>query len=118
MHGNIKSLLRKATSLSPPSTYSNGSSRWPENVLPYLENKFHLLPKEMLHLQCTRYLRKRNGMSMDFIRIFDRERAFEQGVRIKKYRDLDRHPHLVQFEGFILKNGTVHLHKNNLIKAS
>jgi hypothetical protein len=118
MYGNLKSLLRKATSLSPPSTYSNGSSRWPENVLPYLENKFHLLPKEMLHLQCTRYLRKRNGMSMDFIRIFDRERAFEQGVNIKKYRDLDRHPHLVKFEGFILKNGTVHLHKNNLIKAS
>ena len=118
MYGNLQSLLRKVTSLSPPPTYTNGSSRWPENVLPYLENKFHLLPKEMLHLQCTRYQRKRNGMSMDFIRIFDRERAFEQGVNVRKYRDLDRHPQLVLFEGFILKNGTVHLHKKTLIEAS
>ena len=118
MNGNLKSILKKVASLSPQSANPNSGARWPQNVLPYLENKYHLLPKEMLHLQCTRYQKKNNGMPMNFIRIFDRERAWEQGVNIKKYRDLDGHPQLVLFEGFILKNGTVHLHKKEIFKAS
>lgn len=117
MVNKLKSLLSKVTFWGQHLTSINGYAQWPENVLPYLENKFHLLPKDMVYLQCTRYQKARNSMPMSFIRIFDRVKAYEQGVMIKQYHNLDEHPELVLFEGHILKSGAVYLKKKEFMTA-
>ncbi|MFC1982098.1 hypothetical protein ACFLUN_01305 [Chloroflexota bacterium] len=111
MHTNVRSLLKKAASLSQHLSVVNGYAQWPENVLSYLENKFHLRPNDMVYLRCVIDRKSRNGIPVNFIRIFDRTKSYEQGVIIKRYHDLDRHPELVLFEGHILRNGTVYLNK-------
>ena len=110
-------LLTKGVELGKGLIVSNGHLQWPENVLSYLENKFHLLPKDMACLQCTRYQRVLDGTPISFIRIFDWVKAYKQGVIIKQYHHLDAHPELMLFEGHILKNGIVYLKKKEFMAA-
>ena len=117
MVNKLKSLLSKFNGWSQQSMTVNGHVQWPDNVLPYLENKFHLLPKDMARLQYARQQRKNNGTPINSIRIFDRVKAYEQGVAIKQYDNLDEHPELVLFEGHILKSGWVYLQKKHLTIA-
>ena len=56
-------------------------------------------------------------MPVDLVRLCDRAKAYEQGIIVKGYYDLDKHPELVLFEGYILKSGTVHLRKKELTVA-
>ena len=114
----LKSLLKKPASWGQRLTITNSHIQWPENVLGCLENKFHLLPKDMAHLQCIRDRRAHNGIPMSFIRIFNRMETYEQSVSIKQYHDLDEHPELVLFEGHILKNGAVYLKKKENMTAA
>ena len=89
----------------------SGSLQWPENVLAYLEKKFWLLPRDMVALRCVRRRGSFGGLPANFIRICDQAMACEQGIIIKGYRDLDKHPDLVLFEGHIFQDGTVHLRR-------
>ena len=114
----LKSLLKKPASWGQRLTTMNGHIQWPENVLGYLENEFHLLPKDMACLQCIRDRRVHNGIPMSFIRIVDRMETYEQGVSTKQYHDFDEHPELVLFEGHILENGTVYLKKKENMTAA
>ena len=114
----LKSLLKKPASWCQRLTIINGHIQWPENVLGYLENEFHLLPKDMAYLQCIRDRRAHNGITMSFIRIFNRMDIYEQGISIKQYHDLDEPPELVLFEGYTLKNGAVYLKKKESMTAA
>lgn len=114
---HLESLLSKMVGRSKKSAERNDCIRWPQNMLSFLEEEFHLLPKDMAVLQCIVLKRWLSGSPVSFIRIFDREKAYGQGFIVEDYRDLDKHPELVQFEGYILKNGTVHLRKKGATVA-
>lgn len=108
---HFESLLSKMVGWSKKSAERNDCVRWPQNMLACLEEKFHLLPKDMAVLQCIGHKRWLAGSPVSFVRIFDRAKAYGQGIIVEDYHDLNKHPELVLFEGHILKNGTVHLRK-------
>ena len=85
--------------------------QWPENMLDYLEREFHLLPKDMVALRCVRRRGSFGGVPASFVRICDEVRASERGVTVRSYRDLDKYPELVLFEGHVFPGGTVYLEK-------
>jgi len=106
-----KSLLSKVAALGKRSVGGNGHGRLPGNVLAYLEREFHLLPKDMLTLRCIGRRGSIAGSPTMFIRIFDYT-ASERDIAVKDYRDLDKHPKLVLFEGHVFGGGVVYLKKN------
>lgn len=102
-------LLTKAAELGKSSIASNSHLQWPEKVLDYLERNFHLLPKDLAPL---RYVRRRGSFGefpTYYIRIYDWARAYEHGIVVNCYHDLDNYPELVLFKGNIFENGTVQL---------
>ena len=107
----FKSLLGKVTGGDKRSAGRNGSRQLAENVLAYLKEEFRLLPIDVVALRCVSHRGSFAGMPAKFIRIFDGVKACEQGVAVESYRDLDKHPELVLFEGHILGVGTVCLTK-------
>lgn len=113
----FESLLSKMVGWSKKSAEGNDCVCWPQNMLACLEEEFHLLPKDMAVLQCIVHKRWLSGSPVSFVRIFDRAKAYGQGFIVEDYRDLDKHPELVQFEGHILKNGKVHLRKKGTTVA-
>jgi len=113
----FESLLSKVVGWCKQSTERNDCVHWPDNVLPYLEKEFRLLPKDMLSLRSVSCPGLFGGMPVNLVRLCDRAKAYEQGIIVKGYYDLDKHPELVLFEGYILKSGTVHLRKKELTVA-
>ena len=110
----LESLLGKAARWGSWLAEGHGHVQWPENVLDYLEKEFHLLPKEMAALQYVERRRSIGRLHAHFIRVCDRVVAQERGISIRGYRDLDKYPELVLFEGYVLEGGLVHLRKKEI----
>ena len=85
------------------------SSRLPASVLSCLERRFHLSPGDMLTLGAVERRGPLGVQSVRYIRIFDRAEASRMRVRINGYRDLDKHPELIAFEGHIAPSGQAYL---------
>lgn len=117
MAPDFESLVSNIVGWSKKSAQRNDCVYWPQHMLACLEEKFHLLPKDMAVLRCIGRQGLLGGLPVSFVRIFNRAKAYEQGIIVEDYRDLDKHPELVLFEGHILKNGTVHLRKKQSIVA-
>ena len=83
----------------------------PENVQTYLQREFRLSAEDMRPLRCIRRGGSFAGYPVTFIRIFDGERAYVDGQIIRDYRDLDRHPEFMLFEGHVFRDGIVCLNK-------
>ena len=111
MTTHFGSLLGRVVGREKGVAERKGHVQWPDNVLACLETEFCLLPKDMVLLRCVGRRRSLGGLPAIFVRVYDPVTAFEQGIIIKDYRDLDKHTKLVLFEGYILKDGTVHLRK-------
>ena len=111
------SLLRQIAGWGKRSAERNGHRRLPENVEAHLRREFRLLPTDTVDLRCV----KRGGLfsvyAVQYVRIFDRAKAHEQGVVIKGYSDLDKYPELMLFEGHIFDCGMVHLTKKKVSSA-
>jgi len=117
MAANLESVLSRVVEWSKKSVERNDYVQWPTNMLPYLEREFHLLPKDMAALQCVGRRGALGGLPVNFVRVCNRAMAREQGIIIKGYHDLDKHPELVLFEGHMFKGGTVHLRKKEPMVA-
>lgn len=97
-----RSLLRRLAGWAKRSARRNDHGELPEAMQAYLTKEFKLLPEQMANFG---YIRHREG----FVRIFDAGKAREQGVAVKKYHDLGKHPELVLFHGRLPKRGTMYL---------
>ena len=98
----FESLLRKVAGWGKRLAERNGRGQLPEPVEVYLRKEFRLLPADMADL---RYV----GHSDNFVRVFNAAKAREQGIVIKKYRDLDKHRELALYYGRIDDRGKGHL---------
>ena len=49
------------------------------------------------------------------VRIFNHDEAHRSGFTISSYHDLDEHPEVVVFEGYVFKDGPVHLRKKEAL---
>ena len=106
------SLLGRVVGWEKRAVERKGHIRWPDNVLACLEKEFRLLPKDMATLRCVSYQKPLGGgLPAIPVRVYDQARAYGQGIIVIDYRSLDKRPDLVLFEGYILKDGTVHLRK-------
>jgi len=117
MTTHFESVLTRVFGLGKKPMERNDYVQWPANMLPYLEKEFHLLPKDMAALLCVGRRGSLRGLPVNFVRVCNRATAHEQGIIIRGYHDLDKHPELVLFEGHIFKGGTMHLRKKEPMVA-
>jgi len=106
-----KTLLTKAFTLSKSYIGENGGKYWPAQVLDVLETKYHLLPKDLLHLWYVRHRISTGKLNIDYIYIYDRVRSQEQNIPISNYHDLSKNYELTLFKGSIFPDGSVYLEK-------
>lgn len=85
----------------------NGDRHWPANVLDILETKYHLRPKELLRLWYVRRRMLSNQVRQDSILIYDRAKAHDQKISIRRFGDLYKYPELLLYKGYIASNGEV-----------
>ena len=100
-----QSLLRRLTGWKKRIMARGGHGQLPKFMQAYLAKQFKLLPENMADL---RYVRRSN----DFVRVYDTTQAHVQGVIVRQYHDLDKHPELVRFYGRLGRNRVRHLKKN------
>jgi hypothetical protein len=87
------------------------NQQWPANLTKYLINEFRLLPEDMASLQWVTLSGSFGGFSVSVVRIFNHVESRKRGFTISSYHDLDEHPEVVAFEGYVFKDGPVHLRK-------
>lgn len=95
----------------------NGARPLPEKVQAYLMKEFRLLPSDMENL---RYVARPEsvGSQARYIRVFDAAKVRDQGVTVKRYRDLEKHSELVLFYGRMDKRGVSYLKREYRTTAS
>jgi hypothetical protein len=74
-----------------------------------LERRFHLSPGEMLTLGAVERRGPLGAQSVRYIRIFDRAETSRKNVRATSYHDLDKHPEVIAFEGYVVPGGQAYL---------
>ena len=118
MDKTYKTLLTKAFTLSKSYTGENGDKHWPAKVLDALETKYHLLPKDLLHLWYVQRKISAGKLNMDYIYIYDRLRSQEQNTLVSNYHDLSKNYELILFKGAIFQDGSVYLERVRPISST
>jgi hypothetical protein len=101
-----KELTRVSTRLSR-LLVKNGKHHWPANVLETLETKYNLLPRDLLRLWYIRHRMLSNKARTESIIIYDWEKAYDQNISIRRFKDINKYPELLRYKGFIASNGEV-----------
>ena len=107
----FESLLSKIAKWRWQPSPAEDHQQWPGNLKDCLKNEFQLLPEDMSSLQCVTLSGSFGGFSVSVIRIFNHVEVHEAGFTINDYHDLDEHPEVIVFEGYVFKDGPVHLRK-------
>jgi len=81
----------------------------PEPVLKYMRRRFLLPTLYIAGLKCVEHEEILHGEPVVRIRIFDPYLASTIGFTVGKYRDLEEHQELMQFEGYIDRKGVVYV---------
>lgn len=89
--------------------YLPGSKAIPGKVRRQLELQFHLDPQVIDDLGYVQQYGHYAGRQVRFIRIFDPSRVSNGGRSIHTYNDLSSHRLAILFDGYIDKDGSVHL---------
>ena len=81
----------------------------PVSVVSRLERSFHLSPAEMLTLGTVERRGPLGTQSVRYIRVYDRAETSRRGVRVNGYHDLDKHPEMIVFDGYVAPGGQAYL---------
>jgi hypothetical protein len=81
----------------------------PEPVLQYMKRRFILPTLYVMGLRCVEHEEIFLGEPVLRIRIFNPYLASSIGFTVRKYQDLEEHPELLQYEGYIDRKGTVYI---------
>ena len=111
MDRTYKALLTKALTPFKRYTGENGGKHWPAKVLDALETKYHLLPKDLLHLWYVQRKISAGKLNMDYIYVYDWVKSQEQNISIGNYHDLSKNYELILFKGSIFQDGAVYIEK-------
>lgn len=89
--------------------HKNGSKKLPRPVHEYIRHRF-IVPSEYLDtLRCFEYDIVLNEKEVSGIRIFSPYRAKKQHLAIRTEADLEQHPEMLLFEGYIDREGRVYV---------
>lgn len=87
-----------------------GSRELPQNIRRSLVSQFRADAFEIINLRYMEKTSRYTGRRVRYIRIFDRTLIPSNGDKAPRiYHDLDQHEDAILFEGYIEKDGTVHL---------
>ena len=112
----FESLLSKIAKLRWQPSPAEGCRQWPKNLTNCLKNEFQLSPEDMESLQWVTLSGSFGGFSVSVVRIFNHVEAQKSGLTVSDYHDLDEHPEMIVFEGYVFEDGPVHLRqKESLI---
>ena len=107
----FESLLSKIAKLRWQPSPVEDCRQWPKNLTNCLKNEFQLSPEDMESFQWVTLSGSFGGFSVSVVRIFNHFEAQESGLAVNDYHDLDEHPEMIVFEGYVFEDGPVHLRK-------
>ena len=87
----------------------NGARRLSRPVHEYMRQRFNLLPDYLNMLRCFEYDGLFKGKQVRCIRIFSPDKAREYHFLIKTSLDLEQHPEVLFFQGYIDISGNVYV---------
>ncbi len=82
--------------------------RLPKVVQDYMIRRFVLLPEYLGLLRCFEYDGEVNGKQVRRVSMFSPSKAEETHILIKNRHDLEQHPEMLLFEGYIDKQGNAY----------
>ncbi|MBI3931699.1 MAG: hypothetical protein HY325_06710 [Chloroflexi bacterium] len=86
----------------------NEAKRLPRTIQEYMRRRFGLLPEYLELLRCFEYEGRVNDKQVRRISIFSPNKAREQELLIKTRQDLEQHPELLFYEGYIDSQGNAY----------
>ena len=87
----------------------NKVKRLPRAIQEYMRRRFDLLPEYLKLLRCFEYNGQVNGKQVRRVRIFSPNKALEKKLSIKTWQDLEQHPELLFYEGYIDSQGNAYV---------
>ena len=91
------------------SNHKNEAKKLPRAVQEYMTWRFDLVLEYLNMLRCFEYDGIVNGKEASCIRVFSPYTAKEQRLSIRTKLDLDQHPEMLLFEGYIDRQGSVYV---------
>lgn len=93
--------------------------RLPRAIQEYMRRRFTLLPEYLELLRCFVYMGQVNGKQVSRVSIFSPNKAREKKTLIKNIKDLEQHPELLLYEGYIDGEGNAYVadRRSPIIKA-
>ena len=92
-----------------PNNHKNEANKLPRAVQEYMTWRFDLILEYLNMLRCFEYDGIVNGKEVSCVCIFSPYRAKEQHLSIRTRMDLDQHPEMLLFEGYIDRQGSVYI---------
>ena len=91
------------------NNHKNGIRKLSRPVREYMQYRFNMLPEYLNTLRCFEYDGVVNGKEVRRVRIFSPYRTKEWHLSIRNYSDLEQHPEMLLFEGYIDRQGSVYV---------
>jgi len=91
------------------NNYNSKAKKLPRPVHEYMRHRFIFLSEYLDTLRCFEYNEVVNGKKVRCVRIFSPYRAEEQHLSIRSRVDLEQHPEMLLFEGYIDRQGSVYV---------
>ncbi|MFH1650585.1 MAG: hypothetical protein ABID87_00555 [Chloroflexota bacterium] len=90
-------------------SHRDEAKKLPKPVCEYMKRRFVLLPEYLDTLRCFHYQGLVNGREVSCFRVFSPCRAQEHYLTISRRGNLDEHPEMMLFEGYINRQGGVYV---------
>ena len=91
------------------NNYKSEARKLPRPVHEYMRRRFIFLSEYLDTLRCFEYDGIVNGKEVSCIRIFRPDGVKERHLSIRTKSDLDQHPEMLLFEGYIDRQGSVYV---------
>lgn len=88
--------------------HNGEAKRVPKEVQDYMRNRFMLMPEYLGLLKCFEYRDVVNGKQVKHYSIFSPASVEENRLSIKTRYDLEQHPEMLLFEGYIDMQGNAY----------
>lgn len=87
----------------------NEIRKLPKPIQEYMRHRFMLLPEYLELLRCFEYDGQINSRNVRLFSIFSPNRAQEKHLLIKTRQDLEQHPEMLLYQGYIDNQGNAYV---------
>lgn len=87
----------------------NKIRKLPKAIQEYMRHRFKLLPEYLELLRCFEYDGQINGRQVRIFSIFSPNKAQEVHLLIKTRQDLEQHPEVLLYQGYIDNQGNAYV---------